>query len=86
MEDPFRAYPFIDVDSLKLEELDGVIVTHSHLDHVGLVPILYKYGYKGPLYVTKPTRELMIVMLKDLIEVSRRSGDTSRSPRRICRR
>ncbi|MEM0378881.1 MAG: beta-CASP ribonuclease aCPSF1 [Thermosphaera sp.] len=74
MEDPFRAYPFIDVDSLKLEELDGVIVTHSHLDHVGLVPILYKYGYKGPLYVTKPTRELMIVMLKDLIEVSRRSG------------
>ena len=74
MDDPFKAFPCVDVDSLKLEELDGVIVTHSHLDHVGLVPILYKYGYRGPLYVTKPTRELMIVMLKDLIEVSRRSG------------
>lgn len=70
--DPNKAYPLIDI--LRIDELDGVIVSHAHLDHVGLVPLLYKYGYRGPLYVTKPTRELMAIMLKDLIEVSRKSG------------
>lgn len=72
LNDPNKAYPTIDV--LRLDELDGIIVTHAHLDHVGLVPLLYKYGYRGPLYVTKPTRELMIIMLKDLLDVSRKSG------------
>lgn len=72
ISDPNRAYPVIDL--LKIDELDGVIVSHAHLDHVGLVPLLYKYGYKGPVYVTRPTRELMTIMLKDLIEVSRKSG------------
>lgn len=70
--DPSKAYPNIDI--LKIDELDGVIVSHAHLDHVGLVPLLYKYGYKGPVYVTKPTRELMTIMIKDLIEVSRKSS------------
>jgi len=74
LEDPSKAYPLLEVDSFRLDELDGVIVTHAHLDHVGLVPMLYKYGYRGPVYVTKPTRELMIVMLKDLVDVARRSG------------
>ncbi|WP_169696952.1 beta-CASP ribonuclease aCPSF1 [Staphylothermus marinus] len=69
-----RAYPFIDIDQLNLSELDAVIVTHAHLDHIGLVPLLYKYGYRGPLYVTKPTRELMVIMIKDLIEVTQREG------------
>jgi len=49
-------------------------VTHAHLDHAGLVPLLYKYGYRGPVYTTKPTRELMAIMLKDLLEVSKKSG------------
>jgi len=70
--DPSKAYPIIDI--LRVDELDGVIATHAHLDHVGLIPLLYKYGYRGPVYVTKPTRELMAIMLKDLIEVSRRSS------------
>lgn len=70
--DPFKAYPIIDI--LRIDELDGVIVTHAHLDHAGLVPLLYKYGYRGPVYTTKPTRELMAIMLKDLLEVSKKSG------------
>jgi len=69
---PAKAYPAVEM--LKIDELDGVIVSHAHLDHIGLIPLLYKYGYRGPLYVTKPTRELMAIMLKDLIEVSRKSG------------
>ncbi|MEM4488117.1 MAG: beta-CASP ribonuclease aCPSF1 [Desulfurococcaceae archaeon] len=71
-DDPNRAYPLIDM--LKLDELDGIIVTHAHLDHIGSLPLLYKYGYRGPVYVTKPTRELLTIMLKDLLDVSRTSG------------
>ncbi len=69
-----RAYPFIDIDQLRLSELDAVIISHAHLDHIGLAPLLYKYGYRGPVYVTKPTRELMVIMIKDLIEVTQREG------------
>lgn len=72
--DPSKAYPIVDVDSLRVDELDAVIVTHAHLDHAGLVPLLYKYGYRGPLYVTEPTRELMAIMIRDLIDVARRSS------------
>ncbi|MEM4564789.1 MAG: beta-CASP ribonuclease aCPSF1 [Desulfurococcaceae archaeon] len=62
------------VEGLRLEDLDAVIVTHAHLDHCGLVPLLFKYGYRGPVYVTKPTRELMVLMLKDFIDVAKREG------------
>lgn len=72
LDNPSKAYPIIDF--LKLDELDAVIVSHAHLDHVGLVPLLYKYGYRGPLYVTRPTRDLMLVMLKDMVEVARKNN------------
>jgi KH/beta-lactamase-domain protein len=72
VDSPGKGYPFIDL--LKIDELDGVIVTHAHLDHVGLVPLLYKYGYRGPVYVTRPTRELATVMIQDLIDVMKKSG------------
>ncbi len=71
-----RRYPYIDLSQLRLEELDAVVITHAHLDHCGLVPLLFKYGYRGPVYVTKPTRELMYLMLKDYIDVTQREGKT----------
>jgi len=71
---PDRAYPMIDIDEFNLADLDAVVITHAHLDHMGLVPMLYKYGYRGPVYVTRPTRELMIIMLKDLLDVSMREN------------
>ncbi|WP_440059983.1 beta-CASP ribonuclease aCPSF1 [Thermogladius sp. 4427co] len=74
LNDPNRAYPILDLDSIRVDELDAIIVTHAHLDHVGLVPLLYKYGYRGPTYMTRPTRELAAIMIQDLIRVSRREG------------
>ncbi|MHC1625588.1 MAG: beta-CASP ribonuclease aCPSF1, partial [Methermicoccaceae archaeon] len=59
-----------------LSELDAVVITHAHLDHCGLVPLLFKYGYEGPVYVTPPTRDLMSLLQLDYIEVAAREGKT----------
>lgn len=53
-----------------LSALDAVVITHAHLDHSGLVPALYKYGYEGPVYTTAPTRDLMSLLQLDFIKVA----------------
>lgn len=45
--------------------IDAVIITHSHMDHVGRIPLLYKKGYRGPVYCTYATKDLADVMLQD---------------------
>ena len=63
--------PFFNApELLPLDSLDAVVVTHAHLDHCGLIPVLLKYGYKGPIYSTAPTRDLMTLMLLDAIKVT----------------
>jgi uncharacterized protein len=63
--------PFFNApELLPLDSLDAVVVTHAHLDHCGLVPVLLKYGYSGPIYCTTPTRDLMTLMLLDAIKVT----------------
>lgn len=69
-----KVYPTIDVENFNLPDLDAVIVTHAHLDHIGAVPLLFKYGYRGPVYVTRPTRDLMAIMLKDFLDIASREG------------
>jgi uncharacterized protein len=62
-------YPYFGVLRFPLDELDAVIITHAHVDHCGFLPYLYKAGYKGPVYCTEPTRDLMALMQFDLINV-----------------
>lgn len=52
----------LDID---LERLDFVLITHAHLDHCGLLPVLVRRGFRGPVYATKASAELMAVMLAD---------------------
>jgi KH/beta-lactamase-domain protein len=61
-------------DVLPISDLNAVVITHAHLDHSGLVPLLFKFGYDGPVYMTQPTRDLMALLLLDYIEVSARDG------------
>jgi KH/beta-lactamase-domain protein len=71
--------PYIHLpEVLPLEALDAVVVTHAHLDHCGLVPLLYKYGYKGPLYCTPPTRDLMTLLQMDYLKVA--ASDAKKVP------
>src|SRR5216117_3815804 len=53
-----------------LSSIDAVVITHAHLDHSGLVPALYKYGYEGPVYTTPPTRDMMSLLQVDFIKVA----------------
>lgn len=54
--------------------LDAVVLTHGHLDHCGLVPLLFKYGYDGPVYCTTPTRDIMALLTMDYIRVAEMQG------------
>lgn len=67
-------YPFLEAPEFKIEELDAVIITHSHLDHSGLIPYLFKFGYNGPIYCTLPTRDVMALLQLDMVKIMRNEG------------
>jgi metallo-beta-lactamase family protein len=46
-------------------DLDAVLLTHAHLDHCGLLPLLVKGGYRGPIHATAGTIELATLVLLD---------------------
>lgn len=48
-------------------QIDALVITHAHLDHIGRAPKLVREGFKGKVYMTPPTRDLMEVMLKDSV-------------------
>ncbi|MFC1690897.1 beta-CASP ribonuclease aCPSF1 [Nanoarchaeota archaeon] len=70
-----NAYPFLEAPEFKIDELDAIIVTHAHLDHCAMVPLLFKYGYRGPVYCTAPTRDIMSLLMLDLVKIQRHEGN-----------
>ena len=51
--------------NFKVTDIDAVVLSHSHMDHVGRIPLLYKKGYRGPVYCTYASKDLAAVMLRD---------------------
>ena len=76
--DASRAYPYLNAMGLSLEQIDAVIISHAHLDHSGFVPYLYAYGYEGPTYVTPPTRDMMVLLQQDCVNVMH--SETGKAP------
>jgi len=73
--EPTKAYPYLNSMNIELEKLDAVILTHAHLDHSGFIPYLFAYGYKGPVYCTPPTRDLIALLQMDLLNVMAKNNE-----------
>ncbi|MBQ3921424.1 MAG: MBL fold metallo-hydrolase, partial [Firmicutes bacterium] len=72
-------------------EIECVVVSHAHIDHCGRLPLLVKRGFKGMIYATDATADLLDIMLKDSAHIheqeaewrerkSRRAGRESLGP------
>jgi uncharacterized protein len=70
-----QPYPFLEALRFPLNELDAVVIGHAHLDHSGMVPYLFRMGYRGPVYCTPPTRDLSALLQFDLIDVMVKEGN-----------
>jgi metallo-beta-lactamase family protein len=58
-----RQFPF------PAKAIDAVIISHAHLDHCGLLPLLVKKGFSGPIIATPPTIEIIRYMLEDAAQI-----------------
>ncbi len=57
-------------------DLDGVFITHAHIDHSGFVPALYSRGYQGRVYATPATFDISHMLLEDSLKVQKKRGMT----------
>ncbi len=73
---PSESFPRLDWINITLDDLDAVVIGHAHLDHTGFLPVLCKYGYKGPIYCTEPTLPMMNLIQLDAIKVASAQGRT----------
>ena len=67
-------YPYLEAPEFDIQQLDAVVVSHAHIDHTGMIPYLFKFGYRGPVYCTAPTRDIMSLLVLDYIRIQRSEG------------
>jgi len=72
--EPGELFPHFNLPEFSVDDLDAIVVTHAHLDHSGMIPYLFKYGYRGPIYCTEPTKYLMALLQRDYIDIARNEG------------
>ncbi|PIN88387.1 beta-CASP ribonuclease aCPSF1 [Candidatus Pacearchaeota archaeon CG10_big_fil_rev_8_21_14_0_10_35_13] len=68
-------FPYLDIPEFDINEIDAIIISHAHLDHNGLVPYLYKMGYRGPCYMTPPSRDISALIALDFIGVAYKKAE-----------
>ncbi len=74
-EGPER-FPYLNISEIgDLQSIDAIILSHAHIDHCGLVPYLFKMGYRGPIYMTAPTRDIAALLQLDLIGVAYKKAE-----------
>ncbi len=64
------------------ESIDFVLLTHAHIDHSGLLPRLVTLGFRGPVYCTHATADLLAVMLPDAAFIQEKEAEWANYDRR----
>jgi len=54
-----------DIDVYRANAIECFLITHAHIDHSGLLPRLVHEGFRGPIYTTLPTLDLLKILLMD---------------------
>ena len=72
---PEDLYPYINMSGFPINDLDAVIITHAHLDHVAFLPFLFSAGYDGPVFATQPTKDLTALVQQDYLKLLSRSAN-----------
>jgi metallo-beta-lactamase family protein len=68
------------------DKIDAVLLTHAHLDHTGRLPLLFKHGYRGPVFATGATIDLAEIILKDAARLQLQDADRKNRKRAPGRR
>ncbi len=69
VEEVYGKFPY------EVKNIDALVVTHAHLDHVGRIPKLMKEGFKGKIFMTPPTRDLAELILRDSANILRQDAE-----------
>ena len=76
LQKPEDHFPF----GAKPSTVDVVILTHAHIDHSGLIPLLVKEGFDGPIYATYATYQLTRILLFDAARIMQKRYRKGRKP------
>ncbi|MEN9605000.1 MAG: hypothetical protein RJB39_685 [Candidatus Parcubacteria bacterium] len=60
-------------------EVDMLLVTHAHMDHIGLIPKLVRHGFRGVIYSTAETRDLSVFMLDDCLKLVSQEAENAKT-------
>ncbi len=70
-------FPYLNIPEIgDINSIDAIILSHAHTDHSGLCPYLYRMGYKGPIYMNEPTRDIAALLALDFISVAYKKAES----------